>query len=114
MLCSMKLIYIAIFLLLAIGCAKKTSSPIVGKWQTTSMSQFSRDGGIKMTFIFSEDGRLYSGRLFPDGTEYKGGNEIRYLVNGDTISYTQTPDGSKWKDRFVISDNTLTLTTIEA
>ena len=67
-----------------------------------------------MTFIFSEDGRLYSVRLFPDGTEYKGGNEIRYLVNGDTISYTQTPDGSKWKDRFVISDNTLTLTTIEA
>ena len=109
----MKLILVILSSILVAGCARKALNPLVGKWHTNAMSQFSRAGGIKMTYEFTDDGHFYSIRTFADGTEIKG-NEVQYVVASDTICYTRTLDNSKWKDRYIIKGNSLTLTTIES
>jgi hypothetical protein len=88
----MKLTFVIFISILVVGCARKALNPLVGKWCTNSMSQFSRDGGIKMTYNFTEDGHFNSIRTFADGTEVKG-NEVRYVVDSDTINYTRTFTG---------------------
>ena len=110
----MKSILIVILSSLLIGCIKAKTNAIVGKWESISMSQFSREGGIKMTYIFSSDGRLYTIRLFADGTEYKSEEIIYYSINGNEITYTQASDNAEWKDRFNITGDILSLTTIKA
>jgi len=96
--------------LVLVGCKDKPDDSLLqGRWVTSNMSQFSRDGGVKMAYVFGADGRFRHRRYFAneDSSSKAFGDGIPYSVSGNVITFS--PPDHSWKEEFTISDHTLTL-----